>query len=317
ADELWNHYYDIFPEPDALDETRILIDGKVIDLDPQREQLILLTEDAKGERRVTVVYQDGRGRYFQQTSQPLPPQTSMDTFHSGEGDIYLDMEGQSWSLYYHKTASDKWRLTGGRCYHAGESFDYSASRFGLTIWTSDETVRAYGRLRADDLFTVDFLTYPKTLEGIRESVDTSGWAAVNNPNHEDRLNLRVTASRSADSYGKFYNGTPVRVLKTSGEWAQVQIGENGLTGWMMRKYLAMGDQAGAVEPAFPWRIVKEGYEEQDIPGWMDRTRSKARIMPLRDDWAVVGIADDLYILLDRTDGSVMYASMDYFWEGNG
>ena len=317
ADALWNHYYDIFREPDALDETRISIDGKVVDLDPQQEQLIILTEDAKGDRRLTVVYPDVLCSYFQQTTHVLPPQTSMDTFHNGEGNIYLDMESQSWSLYYEKTDQYVWKLRGGRVSNDAESFDYSVNRFGVTCWMPDETVRLYGTLRADDLFEADFLTYPKTLDGIKKSVDTSGWAVVNNPNPADRLNLRTKAAASADSYGKFYNGTPVRVLDTRGDWCQVLIGEDGLTGWMMKKYLAFADQASVVEPAFPWRMVKEGYEDQDIPGWAERTKKTPMTMQSWEDWVIAGIADDLYILLDRTDGNLMYAPMDYFWEGNG
>ncbi|MBQ9299381.1 MAG: SH3 domain-containing protein [Clostridia bacterium] len=317
ADELWNNYYDIFREPGALDETRISIDGKVVDLAPQQEQLILLTEDAKGDRRVTGVYPDVLGRYFQQTTHVLPPQTSMDTFHAGEGQIYLDMAGQSWSLYYHKTAPYEWKLTGGRVSNDAESFDYSVNRFGVTFWMPDETVRLYGTLRADDLFEADFLAYPQTLEGIKGAVDSSGWAVVNNPNPADRLNLRTQAATSADSYGKFYNGTPVRVLDTRGDWCQVLIGKDGLTGWMVRKYLAFDTRASAVEPAFPWLMVKEGYEDQDIPGWAERTRKTPSTMPQSVDWVIIGVADDLYILLNRTDGNLMYAPMDYFWEGNG
>ena len=34
------------------------------------------------------------------------------------------------------------------------------------------------------------------------------------------------------------------------------------------------------------------------------------------NWHVVGIIDDLYILLNN-DGTVAYAKMDWLWEGNG
>lgn len=316
AEKLWNNYYTVFREPDALDENRVPIEGKVVSVHPQQEQLVLLTEDAAGTRRISVVYQDGRQRFFQETSQPLPKKTSLDDFHAGEGDIYLDMEAQTWSLYYHKTAGNEWKLTGGRVSNGTESFDYTVNRFGLNIWT-EETIRRVGTVRSDDLFNTDFLTYPKTQAGVEALVDSSGWAVVSNPNPEDRLNLRTEASTKADSYGKFYNGTPVRVLKTSGDWCQVQLGENGLTGWMVRKYLAFGDETASVSPAFPGLMLKEDRKEQDISGWADRTRRQERTMDCGDDWHIVGIADDMYILLDYTDGSVMYARADDFWEGNG
>ena len=72
---------------------------------------------------------------------------------------------------------------------------------------------------------------------------------VNNPNPADRLHLRVSPERGATSLGKFYNGTPVRVLEERGDWVQVEIGLDGnLTGWMMKKYLAFGEAMDRCSP---------------------------------------------------------------------
>jgi len=63
---------------------------------------------------------------------------------------------------------------------------------------------------------------------------------VNNPNPNDRLNLRRYADRESLSHGKYYNGVEVTVLATEGEWSQVTIGYGAgqAKGWMMNKYLS-------------------------------------------------------------------------------
>ena len=46
---------------------------------------------------------------------------------------------------------------------------------------------------------------------------------VNNPNPNERLNLRRYPERDSLSHGKYYNGAEVTVLKTEGQWSQVTI----------------------------------------------------------------------------------------------
>ncbi len=55
----------------------------------------------------------------------------------------------------------------------------------------------------------------------------------------DRLNLRKTASAEADSLGRYYIGTRVRVLGESGEFTKVEVGEGegAATGYMLTKFL--------------------------------------------------------------------------------
>lgn len=82
------------------------------------------------------------------------------------------------------------------------------------------------------------------------------WAVVNNPNPEDRLNLRAKPSTDAISYGKYYNGTQVEILSgPSNGWYRVRVGlGNGICeieGYMKARYLAVGDAAASVRDARP------------------------------------------------------------------
>lgn len=61
-------------------------------------------------------------------------------------------------------------------------------------------------------------------------------AKVNNPNPDERPNLRTAPSADAPTLGKYYNGTYVEVLGTAmNGWMKVRFGN--LTGYMLAVYL--------------------------------------------------------------------------------
>ena len=61
-------------------------------------------------------------------------------------------------------------------------------------------------------------------------------AMVNNPDPDDRLNLRTEPSVDAPSLGKYYNGLDVTLLSPEENgWYKVRIGT--LTGYMQAKFL--------------------------------------------------------------------------------
>ena len=75
-------------------------------------------------------------------------------------------------------------------------------------------------------------------------------ATVNNPNPADRLNLRTKPSEEAPTLGKYYTGTFVEVLEDDNSgWVKVRF--CNLEGYMMKKYLAFGEDRGNVRSALP------------------------------------------------------------------
>lgn len=106
---------------------------------------------------------------------------------------------------------------------------------------------------------------------------------VNNPDAEDRLNLRTEPRQDAPTLGKYYNGTYPEVLSDEMDgWVKVRIFD--LEGYMMAKFLTYPDQlqTGAAtvptvkirtqaaqvsicvnhsRPApFPWVCIKTGQQ---------------------------------------------------------
>lgn len=66
-------------------------------------------------------------------------------------------------------------------------------------------------------------------------------AVVNNPDPNDRLNLRTKPSQDAPTLGKYYNGTWLEVLSDEKDgWVKVRIID--LEGYMMARFLVTPDQ---------------------------------------------------------------------------
>ena len=64
---------------------------------------------------------------------------------------------------------------------------------------------------------------------------------VNNPDAEDRLNLRTEPRQDAPTLGKYYNGTYPEVLSDEMDgWVKVRIFD--LEGYMMAKFLVYPEQ---------------------------------------------------------------------------
>ncbi|GHU66445.1 hypothetical protein FACS1894184_04450 [Clostridia bacterium] len=89
-------------------------------------------------------------------------------------------------------------------------------------------------------------------------------AVVNNPNPQDRLNLRTNPSNNASSRGKYYNGVEVTILNyVNNDWVEVRIGETSgyAQGYMRTTYLAFGNDAYYVSSAIPtYRVTASDLE---------------------------------------------------------
>lgn len=106
------------------------------------------------------------------------------------------------------------------------------------------------------------------------NVGASGveYAVVNNPNPEDRLNLREKPDKGSEYMGKYYNGMQVRVLEqTADGWARVFVGNNR-TGYMRSEYLAFGEAGKGVANAMPtftaperaWNLLYAPFDASNV-----------------------------------------------------
>ena len=167
-----------------------------------------------------------------------------------------------------------------------------------------------------DLFTDPLSALPGSMEEWAGQIDPSGLAVVCNPDPADRLHLRTKPSRDADSLGKFWNGTPVRVLDERDGWCQVEIGtDRRLIGWMMKKYLAFGSKMNSVTPCFSQQILREDVPQEDMPLYTDLTLKETYCT--HSAWTLMGVADDRLYVIVTDEGETGYAPMEWFFDGNG
>ncbi|MBE5787395.1 MAG: SH3 domain-containing protein [Clostridiales bacterium] len=285
--------------PMPFDREILSLKGNLIDFDIQQNCLIILTEEDSG-RYLSVITRDEQGNYLTKTTGTLPQTTYLDTFHAGDGDIQLEWDQQRRQAGYTLSSKGDWQLSWVMSSDENGSFDYSVSFYQVRL--NDEQ-RFIGSLRGLNLWDTDLEALPKNEKELKAALDRTGWAVVHNPDPADRLHLREKADKSSASLGKFYNGTPVQVLKKQGDWYQVRIGQSALTGWMMKKYLAEGEKMDAVRPAFPDLVPKDAYyDHPDLPDI---------------SYDLIGIYQETQFILLNQDGEISLAPMNWFFPGNG
>ena len=305
-------YSSEFSTDDFLDPSLLPVSGKILQNHLQSEVLLLLTEDETGKRLIEIT-QDENGVYAIRRSPVLPSDIWLDTFHAGESDLLLDWNQQDHQAGFRRTFNGQWRLSWLTCY--GENEDLNCS-FGLNTCTlMDTDTMKVGTLPFDP-FADELTALPSTLEELNARLDRTKLAVVCNPDPNDRLHLRTKPSREADSLGKFWNGTPVRVLGERDGWCQVAIGTDGrLTGWMLKKYLVTGLKMDQVTPCFSQQILREDEAETKTPIYTDLTLTEQYCT--HSSWHLMGVVNDWLYVVVTDEGETGYAPMEWFFDGNG
>ena len=308
---------DVFLVDNALDLDRVPVPGVIVESDVQENALILLTRLDENTSQIHIVTLED-GTYSVASSKLLPGNVYMDIFHSDEDEISLEWNGQAQQAGFQRMADGTWQLE-WVMNSGAPSFDYNVEFCGVAYeWTNQGTDGVYiGSLSSgmDNLLTIDLNQLPTSMESLISLVNPDGWAVVNNPNPADRLHLRVEPKRGAKSLGKFYNGTPVQVHETEGDWCRVSIGLDGhLEGWMMKEYLAFGEQMQDVDCVFPQLGLKE--EHQNAPAYADQDMDGNGYHLNGTIWIAGVVDDELYVILTNR-GETGYMPQEWFWAGNG
>ncbi len=284
---------------------------ELLELDVQRESLIMFVRKADGSHRVRI--EDADGRVVE--SGPLPENMELDTVHPGDGKMALS-DYMTRSYGFSRSARGEWRLTYVQtdeiyqlCYDGVADFLWPTRNDGVTYGVSP--------LNAP-LQQLNLMNIPQTAQAARALLDTDAYALVVNPDPADRLNLREQPDKGARTLGKFYNRTPVRVLGTQGDWVQVRIGNetDGLTGYMMREFLAFGEEKEAVTSAFADLFLLDSLQSETARERPD-AGAQARFTLSDGMYWVIGVYGEDWLIVMSWDGTVGYAPAASFWPGNG
>lgn len=295
---------------------------ELVQIDLQPDALILLVDSAQGSRSLRIM--PHANWQFKETivTKPLPETASLDLFHAEEGTLQIEWyDGKrdiqfgfsqkglgiwmpSWLQVDAETGSDNYRFT----------YDSIACTDEISPLRNDGTY--YGDHPLQRIESIDFMNLPLTKEAMLATVDAGRYAVVNNPNPEDRLHLRERPDKTARSFGKFYNRTPVRIHEINGDWAYVSIGSDGrLTGYMMTQYLAFGEDMDAVRCAFPQLFMQEQYDSLPLVPYSGG-RTTGVTLTRDTPFYIIGVHDSCYIVLTE-DGDTGYLLEHLFYPGNG
>ena len=286
----------------------------LVQLAVQSDCLLMLVDCADGTRRLRIA---DAGGGLRQTG-PVPQNMVMDTFHMGDGQLFLGTDGDLFC--FARTQDQGWYLS---CVQGQDTFRISPLGIRdlgapVAIMTNDD-MRYGTHPWSLEITQLDLMQLPASWAEAMAQLDTSGYALVSNPNPADRLHLRTKPEKSAASLGKFYNRTPVWVLSVEGEWAHVYVGGvRGLEGYMMAKYLAMGGENPQVKCAFETLFIAEGVERVPLLDAPDRRNGRVVCdLTAGQDYEIVGVAGEDWLVIMTWDGTVGYALRELFFEGNG
>jgi len=246
---------------------------------------------------------------------------ALDTYHAGPGEVYVSSGVMMYDIA--REEEDSWYVTGVD--DSGVSAigpDYAAPDGRITVSRNDGYIYGqspWGCLSSQAGVEV---TLASSYEKMMAQIDQSAYALVNNPNPADRLHLRVKPDRGAKSLGKFYNRTPVIVLKRGDTWSHVQIGrgQGCMTGYMMTKYLAFDEKEKAqLACVFPQKQLLEERRESGVQIYSKPERNwvTESIFRYRSDDFIIGVYGDEWYVVLRADGAVGYVPQRAFWDGNG
>ena len=285
---------------------------KVREMDVRQYEIVLLLEGPGGNLTLRVAEWNGAG-YDVLDNDSFPQETDLDTYHADDGEIYLwvDIRDQGSIALTFKRREAGWKLT-----DQTDGNTWSLGWSAIDNWWQDDDWWAdhscndgytYGSYppamqRFEEL---DVMALPTTVEQALAILDRSGWAVVNNPEPTDCLLLHVAPDEGAESLGAFYNRTPVRGISEEGEWSQVIIGEDGLTGWMMTEYLAFGEAMDEVFSAFPQEV--SDCSAQAAPDVSTPEKWEYRCS---QDFVIGVLGDEWYIVMEPYEGWVGYVPVN-------
>ncbi|NLO85680.1 MAG: SH3 domain-containing protein [Clostridiales bacterium] len=304
-----------------LIDTPLVAEGEELkQADLQVDELILVVKLADGLEQIRFCTWDEAAKTFHvENCKPTAIDITFDTLHFYDGDLglhqYTEINGESYHCFV-RTPQGKWRLSEIQGLEKDISLgsNYAAEIYGVYWWRNDRYW--YGEHPWQDILLMDFDALPTSAD-ITAQLDQSNYALVSNPTPDTRLNIRTDPTSEAMSLGKLYSRTPVYVKEIMGDWVHVSVGSaEGMDGYVMKKFLAFGDDKEAVKCAFPGKILKTQIKEHaifaepngdaDIVGWTSAY-----------EHFIIGVyGDDWYIVLTR-DGVVGYMPRDWYCEGNG
>lgn len=191
--------------------------------------------------------------------------------------------------------------------------DDQVGNFWVNIERSPNSAWTFGSHPWSDIAVIDWTSMPDSEWDVLEAMNTEGWATPCSTNYHDRVHLRAAPRKDAVSLGKYYNGTPIRVLDRGETWTHVSI--FGVEGYMMTEYLVFGDDVPLADNGLYRQVLNE--EHAEIYEWPDRSTAHTTIHAKRGIMILAVVGDDWYHVWDIREGKAGYLPVEDVQPGNG
>ncbi|NLO85679.1 MAG: SH3 domain-containing protein [Clostridiales bacterium] len=283
-----------------------------------QKEIVLIVKLSDGTYQIKIYPWDNDTQTYDepQKTKPSVAKLSLDTFHAGDNELQLNKGDGCYG--FDRMKDGKWYLSWIQDDILVDlGINYAVDYSNPTIRPGDKDGHFYGTHPFTDIQLMDLDHMPQTVDDVMSQIDTSNYAYVNNPNPEDRLNIRKGPKSDAATLGKLYNRTPLYVKEILGDWVHVWVGTaDGLDGYVMKKFLAMGEGKEQVKGAFPRLSLTEDAQNQPIYA---EPSEKADILTRTGSMAydIVGVYGDEWFIIMMDDGTVGYAPQASYWAGNG
>lgn len=185
--------------------------------------------------------------------------------------------------------------------------------FWVTVDRAPNGAWCFGSHPWSDISVIDWAKLPSRKSEIVDSLNTQGWATPCSPNYKDRVHLRTTPRKDAISLGKYYNGTPVKVLDRTEEWTHVSI--FGVEGHMMTEFLAFGKDMVNADNGL-YRSYLNG-ENAALYAWPTQDAQHSITIPPNGVMILAVVGDDWYHVWSTETGESGYLQVDEISLGNG
>lgn len=263
------------------------------------ESLFALAEGGDS-RRLWVCETDEQGWTNIRHTRPLPWDVKL-TVHRPEEwvpqEITLSWQNGQLRACFNRRPDGEWLLCG-----LGGNTSWTAVYFcGTADWMGGPPQpSSFGGL-AEALFSAD-------LETIFERLDRrhyNGWALV------ESFFAEVYDGKNGEYICRLWQGTPLRILREEDAWCQVELGDGGLTGWVLKGRLALRDDIHGAKllPDLACTEREQIVGAPSIP--LDVTTYDDMI------WPVGETADGSQAILLLWDGAVGYCPSGCILPENG
>ena len=275
----------------------------------QKDYLALVMMQPDGRQFVVCGVRRGMDEgYVLHRSALLPEGQQADIEYAMENNtitlVFRDQSGKRLSGHSLVPYGYTWGLTMGEC---------DVGNFWVKVDRSPNGAWCFGSHPWRDISVIDWTALPQSHSAVHAALDTQGWATPCSENYQDRLHLRAAPRKDAVSLGKYYNGTPVRVLERGEEWTHVSI--FGVEGYMMTEYLAFGEDMANADNGLYRSYLS--VQSAALHSWPTLEAEYTTMTPPNGVLILAVVGDDWYHVWSTETGESGYVRVEEISLGNG